>query len=312
MKKLAWLFLFVCPGAYAQIPELGYAVIGPDSVYQLEVSGVQRINTTYPAHVNDRFHIGSNTKAVTSYIASRLVKQGKLQWDTRFFSLYPELKKQSRKVYEDITLGELLTFRGRLPGYTYTYVAPTNKEIKNRYELAAYFLRQPPMAPVNGLTPSNADYVLAGLMLEKAAGKTYKELVQELGFNFAFDYPNLHDTLQPWGHDVDMQPVPPGEQYKMNWLLSAGNLNVSLPDYIRFIQVMMKEEELLFGRPDFAYGWFNDGHAAWNEGNAGAFITQVRIDRDRQRAYIIFTNAASEQTHAAVNELMKRLLENTQ
>jgi CubicO group peptidase (beta-lactamase class C family) len=310
MKKLACLFLFVCPGAFAQIPESGYAVISADSVYELEVSGVQRINTIYPAHINDRFHIGSNTKAVTAYIASRLVRQGTLQWDTHFFSLFPALKKQSRKVYHDITLGELLTFRGKLPGYTYTYATPTNATIKDRYELAAYFLRQAPMAPVNGLTPSNADYVLAGLMLEKASGKSYKDLVRALGFNFDFDYPNLHDTLQPWGHDVDMNPVPPGEQYKMNWLLSAGNLNISLPDYIRFIQVMMKEEELLFGKPGFAYGWFNDGHIAWNEGNAGAFITQVRIDRDKKRAYIIFTNAASEKTHEAVNKLMMKLVAN--
>lgn len=307
MKKLFFLSLFVCQHAYAQIPELGYAVISADSIYALSVTGVQRVNTTYPAHINDRFHIGSNTKGVTAYIASRLVKEGKLRWDTRFFALYPELKQQSRAVYGDITLGDLLTFRGKLPGYTYTYEKPTNAEIKDRYELAAYFLRQAPMAAVNGLTPSNADYVLAGLMLEKASGKTYKELVRALGFNFEFDYPNLHDTLQPWGHDVNMQPVPPGEQYKMNWLLSAGNINVSLPDYIRFIQVVMKEEELLFGKPDFAYGWFNDGHVAWNEGNAGAFITQVRIDRHKRKAYIIFTNAASEATHDAVNAQMLKL-----
>ena len=226
-----------------KIPELAYAVVSSDSILELQTLGVQRINTNYLAKQNDRFHIGSNTKAITSFIAAILVKDERLRWNTKFFDLFPELKKNSKKVYYNITLQDLLTFRGKLPPYTYTNEHPAQKEIigdnaQQRYLLAKYFLSQKPMKEdENGLTRSNADYILAGLMLEKASGKSYKELVLDFGnsvnIEFGFDYPNLTDTFQPWGHDATLKPVPPFDNYKLNWLLSAGNINVSLPDYIK-------------------------------------------------------------------------------
>lgn len=100
------------------------------------------------------------------------------------------------------------------------------------------------MVEKDGLTPSNADYIVAGLMLEKVSGKTYKQLVtafgESVGISFNFDYPNITDVLQPWGHDAYLKPLPPYDNYKLNWLLSAGNINVSLTDYIKFIQLQLK------------------------------------------------------------------------
>ena len=141
-----------------RIPELAYAVVSSDSVFELQTLGVQRINTNYAAKLNDRFHIGSNTKAITSFIAALLVQKGKLNWDTKFLSLFPELKAGSKKAYYEITLQDLLSFRGKLPRYTYTYPQPTNKLIKGtnaeqRFLLAKYFLAQQPMKEENGLTP---------------------------------------------------------------------------------------------------------------------------------------------------------------
>lgn len=233
-----------------KIPELAFAVVSADSVFEMQISGAQRINTNYIAKISDRFHIGSNTKAITAFIAALLVEKGQLKWDTKFFDLFPELKHKSRKEYQDITLQDLLTFRGKLPAYTYTFEKPEKKQIigsdgEQRLQLTKYFISQKPMkASPDGLTPSNADYILAGLMLEKASGTSYKELVTAFGktqgISFGFDYPNLSDTLQPWGHNSHSVPLAPFDNYKLNWLLSAGNINVTLPDYIKFIQLQLK------------------------------------------------------------------------
>ncbi len=318
-----------------KIPELAFAVVGPNTVFDAHVLGVQRINTNYIAKTTDRFHIGSNTKAITSFIAAILVKQGRIKWNTKFFALFPDLKPKSNKAYQDITLQDLLTFRGKLPAYTYTFEQPTRKQItgdntKQRFLLARYFLSQKPMKEQNGLTPSNADYILAGLMLEKASGKSYKKLVTDFGnsygIDFRFDYPNLSDSLQPWGHDTALKPLPPFDNYKLNWLLSAGNINVSLNDYIKFIQLYLKvitgtstivsketANKLMFGLPVFSFGWFNKmdddskHHIAFNEGNAGAFITQVQVSKEMNRAYIVFTNSATPETEEGVTILQHYL-----
>lgn len=319
-----------------KIPELAFAVVSSDSVLECHVMGVKRANTTYAAQSGDRFHIGSNTKAITAFIAALLVKEKKIQWHTTILSLFPELRWRTRYVYDTVTLANLLTFRGRLQGYTYTSATPTFRELHGDYaaqrmQLAANFLTQAPMKKdENGLTPSNVDYIVAGLMLEKATGKPYKTLVEELGkrleIDFRFDYPNLKDTTQPWGHDAELQPLPPAESYKMNWLLAAGNINVSLEDYTRFVRLQLMGlkgksdllpkktfEQLLFGMPQFSYGWFNmpekpgSHHVAFNEGNAGAFITRVHIIKEADRGYIIFTNAATTATQDAIAVLLKEL-----
>ncbi len=80
-----------------KIPEVGYAVVSSDSVYEMNVLGVRKINTRLKAGMGDRFRMGSNTKAITGFIAARLVKQGKLSWHTNFFDLYPEMKGAARK-----------------------------------------------------------------------------------------------------------------------------------------------------------------------------------------------------------------------
>ncbi|GAB3516384.1 serine hydrolase domain-containing protein [Emticicia fontis] len=319
-----------------QIPELAYAVVSSDSIFESHTLGVQRANSNFPAKPTDRFHIGSNTKAITAFIAALLVQQKKISWDTKFLTLFPELKKNSKKVYANVTLQDLITFRGLLPSYTYTFEQPTKEHItgdnqQQRFLLAKYFLSQKPM-PIqeNGLTPSNTDYIVAGLMLEKASGKSFKTLVQDLGnvlsIDFGFDYPNLTDPLQTWGHDASLQPLPPSDNYKLNWLLSAGNINVSMNDYLKFAQLQLKGlkgqtdvlpqqvfHQLLYGAPVFAFGWFNEvdqatGHTiAYNEGNAGAFITQVHIIKEADRAYMVFTNAASSTTAEGIQILMKQL-----
>lgn len=295
------------------------------------------MNTQLMVRPGDRFHVGSNTKAITAFIAALLVKEGKISWNTTIFSLYPAWKEKSRRVYDDVTLEQLLTFRGKLPGYTYTFEKPTDKDFsgndaQQRLQLAQYFLAQPPMKEQQqGLTPSNVDYILAGLMLEKASGKPYKQLVKELGerldIDFRFDYPNLSDSTQPWGHDGQLQPLPPAVQYKMNWLLSAGNINVNMTGYCRFVQLQLKGlkgktailprqtfEQLHFGWPVFSFGWFNHvdstthHHISSNEGNAGAFITQVYVVKEADRAYVIFTNAATAEAAEGIAVLRKELM----
>jgi CubicO group peptidase (beta-lactamase class C family) len=167
-------------------------------------------------------------------------------------------------------------------------------------------------------------------MLEKASGKSYKQLVGELGKNleidFGFDEPNFSDISQTWGHDANLKPVSPSENYKLNWLLAAGNLNVNLPDYVKFIQLHLRglkgESKLLpretfellhDGLPVFSFGWFNERdektrhRISFNEGNAGAFTTKVCIIKEIDRAYIVFTNAATPETSQGISTLMEKM-----
>lgn len=319
-----------------RIPELAYAVVSADSVYEMEVLGARKINTQLKASLNDRFRIGSNTKAITGLLAALLVKEGKISWDTKFFDLFPEMKKTSRKEYHNYTLLDLLSFRTKLIRYTYTDPVPAKGQFsgdaaKQRYQFAQWILQQPPVATTNEVSFSNPGYTAAGLMLEKASGKSYKQLVNELGqkldIHFDFGQPNAKDPKQTWGHNAQLVPEAPAENYKLEWLLPAGNINLTMPDYVKFIQLQLKGLEgksdlltkqefefLHYGRPQFAVGWFWEkdekyGFVSTSTGNPGTFLAKVYVLKDHNKACIILANAQTDITDAGMNIVYEKLRE---
>lgn len=282
-----------------KIPELAYGVVSADSVYEMNISGVRKIHTQLNASAADRFRIGSNTKAITGCIAALLVKQGKISWHTKFFELFPEWKNASRREYYNLTLLDLLTFRTRLFMYTYTYAEPRKGQFRGnaseqRYQFAQWFLKHEPVQSHDTINFSNLGYVAAGLMLEKASGKTYEQLVNDLGSRigakFSFGRPNATDAMQTWGHNASLQPETNSPDYKLEWLQAAGNINCALPDYIKFIQLQLKGLQgrspmltrqeanfLLFGMPRWSVGWIPaadavNGIYAYNIGNPGVSL----------------------------------------
>ncbi|WP_160712839.1 serine hydrolase domain-containing protein [Chitinophaga solisilvae] len=310
-----------------QIPALGYALVSADSIYDIQLLGEAK-----PQH---RFRIGSNTKAITCMVAALLVQEGRLHWDMRFFDLFPEMKAAAHPAYHTVTLQQLLTFRNKLVKYTYTHAAPrvseiTGSEAIQRRKFAAWLLRQPPVTDTAAINLSNSGYTLAGMMLERAGGQDYMALVKKFGaqqhIHFGAGNPNAKDSTQLSGHHELGLPEPVRNNPKLNWLMAAGNINVSLEDYVRFIQLQLKGlkgqslllprttfEYLHYGLPFFAFGWFheqdeNGHHISHNTGNPGGFITDVYIDREADRACIIFTNIQQERTYEAIRILREKCI----
>src|SRR5689334_6308933 len=60
------------------IPELAVAIVHSDSISFTGVCGYRNMNTKEAGADTDLFHLGSDTKAITSLIAAKLVQEGKL------------------------------------------------------------------------------------------------------------------------------------------------------------------------------------------------------------------------------------------
>ena len=95
------------------VPALAASVIKFDTVYY-GVSGVQRVDTNKKIDLDSRFHLGSNTKAITSMLAARLVESGTLDWDTKLLDVVPELKGKINTAYSNIMLESLLSHRAMI------------------------------------------------------------------------------------------------------------------------------------------------------------------------------------------------------
>lgn len=203
----------------------------------------------------------------------------------------------------------------------------TNQE--QRYNIAKYLLTQKAVKKNNDdLYLTNLGYVLAGLMLEKASNKNYNELVKDLNkklkTDFRFGSPYAQDEQQTYGHNEQLVTLTE-ENVKLNWLLSAGNLNTTLPDYSLYIQNYLKGlegkgkqlkketfEQLLFEFPTFSFGWFRktgkDGNSYINNfGNANGFMSSVSIFKDKGIAVIIFSNLSSESANEEIDLILEML-----
>lgn len=320
------------------IPEVSYAIINEKDIKNIGSFGVHSVNLKDSASLNDRFHIGSNTKAMTAFMIAKYVEKGKLKWKTKFFDLFPEWKKTSRKEYYNITLEELLSHR--------TFVQPFQGEndpripkfegnqAEQRKQFGKFVLTLSPAAPENGqhFVYSNAGYTLAALMIEKVTKKNWEQLMNQvfntdLNLSIKFSWPENQKAKDTWGHSFEngqLTPIPSTTDYHLDYTEPSGDLNIKLPDYIKFIQMNLKglkgESNYLQSStyqylhnhfPQYSMGWYNisEKNIQWSNhsGTAGTYYTLVHIDRTDGVAYIIFTNSFNEETTNGVRLIMRYL-----
>jgi D-alanyl-D-alanine carboxypeptidase len=156
------------------------------------IAGQRDLSSRSAATLSDVYRIGSCSKTMTCVLAATLVEQGVLTWDAPLLKVLPQFAATTRADYQSVTLEQLLNHQaGVLAFNDYTDVAlfaaylgaqtdplPTTFEGRQDY-FAQWLLTQP---PPDGVTPgktfyySNAGYVLAAMMMSRAAAMDFLTL----------------------------------------------------------------------------------------------------------------------------------------
>ena len=68
--------------AQHNLPALAAAAVVDGQIVAAGAVGTRRAGNDVPVTLDDRFHIGSCTKAMTALLAGILVEAGKLRWDS--------------------------------------------------------------------------------------------------------------------------------------------------------------------------------------------------------------------------------------
>lgn len=322
-----------------QIPGIGFAVVAPQNVLVSGISGYADLSDSSLLSLGSRFHLGSNSKATTAWIALNMVRAGKISWQTKITDLFPEWAGSMHKAYRKTTLADLLSHRAFLPAYTEgTDAMPWYRcdlgATACRMEFSRQVLTQKPVKPQKGkkYAYSNAGYVVVSSMLERVGDDLgFENLIelyanQSTRGNFKTGWPKQIDEYGARGHigSDSLSPAPEDLYFLGPVYAAAGNMNGSLLDQAALLQQLLlalshqhpdisrKEAEmLLFGLPQYAYGWGHDlklgGRRAFHDGSAGTFYTRWVIYEDYQRAFIICTNSASASTTEAIKTWQKEL-----
>src|SRR5438094_4801833 len=77
-------------------------------------AGVRKRGTGQRITFDDRFHLGSCTKAMTATLVAMLVEEGKLNWTTTLGELFADTVKPMHPAWEKVTLRQVLAHRASL------------------------------------------------------------------------------------------------------------------------------------------------------------------------------------------------------
>jgi CubicO group peptidase (beta-lactamase class C family) len=169
------------------LPALGAAVVRDGRLVAVGTAGTRQIGTKTIVTLSDRFHIGSDTKAMTALLGAMMVEQGKLRWDSTVGEVFPELAATMNSGLKGVTFQQLLSHTGGVAADNDAFGKLVEQSLTQegnlnevRYWLVKEMCR---MAPANqpGTTflYSNMGYVLAGAMIERVSGRPWEELMVE-------------------------------------------------------------------------------------------------------------------------------------
>lgn len=222
-------------------------------------AGVRRADRPEKITIDDRMHLGSCTKAMTATLCARLVERGKLTWGLNLAEAFPELTPAMSEAWKPVTLEQLLTNSGGVPGdlsknglWGKLWKLSDDGPGPRRVLLQGVLEYQPAGKPGEKFEYSNAGFAIAGHMAEVQAAMTYEQLLKAevfgpLGITTGgFGPPG--EPGAPQGHTADGKPVGLGRNADNPTAITpAGRVHMTIGDWARFVSVHLRGER---GEPD--------------------------------------------------------------
>lgn len=230
-----------------KLPALGGAMFTTDGLVEMAVTGVRKAGTTVEATTKDEWHLGSDTKMMTALLAGTFVVEGKLAWDAKVATFFPEAAAKWPAAMQQVTLGQVLQHQAGLTEKMSWGSYPGNLT-EQRRAAALDALLKPAYAP-GAYHYANADYVVAAAILEKISGQPWEKLMQErifqplhmdaAGFG-GLGTPGQID--QPWPHKADGTPMPENGPLMDNApaMWPAGAVHCTMEDWAKFLMDQLR------------------------------------------------------------------------
>ncbi len=258
--------------AQYDLPALAGAIVTSKGLTAAGAVGVRKYGGGVPVTVDDQFHLGSNTKAMTATLLATFVEDGKLSWTTTLEQAFPDLAAKMNPAYRKVTVEQMLAHRAGFSDESWPH-GKTNQDMYSlpgspREQREAYVAAVLSEAPVNqpGSTflYSNRSYAVAGAIAERIADISWEALMQTrifdpldmktCGFG-AMGAPGKID--QPWQHTLGMtgaaststgstghNPIEPGPLADNAPAIGpAATVHCSIIDWGKFITAHLRGEQ---------------------------------------------------------------------
>lgn len=315
-------------------PAITAGVVDGSGLRSLGSAGMRRIGGTDAVTNDDRWHLGSCTKAMTAALVGTFVDDGDLSFDSTLTELFPDVTADP--AWKTITMRQLLTHTAGVGDFSTAtwnaWWAYTGDDLASlRRALVEEVLAAPPEASVGVHVYSNAGFVIAGAALERITGDAWEDIMEErlfqpLGMDQCGFGPPPSET-EPWAHDASGVAYPDFDNPPA--LGPAGTVHCSMASWARFVSANVSGpsgdgplltpetwQEIQSGPVDGpALGWFvferpwAGGQGVVHAGSNTAWFAIAWVAPNIDRAYFAVTNSGQpDHQLTAVDEAIGRLL----
>ena len=163
------------------VPAMAAVVLRADTVLARGVAGVRRSGIAGAVTIQDRFQLGSNTKAITATLIATLVEAGKLSWTTTPADVFPEIRDSMSPAFRGVTLEQLLSHHAGVSPFKDTDDEDFKRiprlngtPMERRREFTAWVLRGKPVEPPGTKAIySNGGYTIVAAIAERVTGESW-------------------------------------------------------------------------------------------------------------------------------------------
>jgi CubicO group peptidase (beta-lactamase class C family) len=322
------------------LPALAGAIVTSKGLVEIGAVGVRKAGTNVPVTIDDLWHLGSDTKAMTASVIGWLVERGKLRWDTTIAQVFPELAPTLPQAFAQITILELLSHQAGLPANIDWQSASQSGTVRQQRLTALKMAATMKLLsePGTKFEYSNLGYVIAGAMAERVTNESWEQLIgrivfKPLGMKSAGfgGTGTLGEIDQPWPHTADGKPTSSNGPKVDNpeVMGPAGTIHCSLSDWAKFIADQLRGERMARAllRPwtykklhtppfggDYALGWgvaqrdWGGGTVLTHAGSNTMNFAVVWIAPARDFAVLITTNEGGQSAEKGCDEAASALI----
>jgi D-alanyl-D-alanine carboxypeptidase len=305
------------------VPSASVAVVKDGQIAYVKAYGDARLDPKTPATSEMRYSIGSISKQFTASAILLLQEQGKLSLDDKVGKFFPNLTRAN-----EVSIRQLLSHTSGYQDYwPQDYVMPGMLQPVTAQKILDTWGRKPlDFEPGTKWQYSNTNYVIAGLIVEKAAGMPLLQFLREkvfvpLGMTSVsdVDQQKLGDS-DPTGYlRYALGPLRPAPKEGKGWLFAAGELAMQAQDLAKWDisiidQKLMKPasyrelslDTLLKNGISTRYGLgvtvsSMNGHRALSHGGeVSGFTAENIVFPDDRAAIVVLTNQDAASASGAI------------
>jgi CubicO group peptidase (beta-lactamase class C family) len=232
------------------LPAMAVLLVRNGEVIERAAVGRRSASSDVLVTTEDRWHLGSMTKAMSATLAAVLVEDGLITWDSTPAEVWPEMADEIHSGFRNATLRQFLSHTSgmkRDDDYGPAGDRAPGPLIDKRRAWAERLLQQAPEFAAGEVNYSNVGYLVAGAMLEARGGASWETLLTtrvfaplgmvQSGFGAPGTPGMLDEPLGHWSQRAGFAPIDPGSSDANipAAMGPAGNAHSTLDDYARFM-----------------------------------------------------------------------------